>query len=166
VKTFVISAGRPYLTPEEVELILAGKAIVRGGSYDGQIIPHRVTPKTKPLFEAAKEKGYLELPGRNSPLENAWHAWCEGYQQPGIVIRRRGKWHRVKLDLISFAHHEKIEPIIRSPLQDWSRRYSRGKTTYLGCWTEISVDPSEAEAAACELRKIVLKARESLAEAK
>jgi hypothetical protein len=162
MKTFVICAGCPYLTARDADLIIAGKAIVRGGSYDGQILPHKLTARTRPLFEKAKERGYLELPNRNASLDNVWHAWCEGYQQPPVVIRSgRRKWYRVKVDLISIAHHEKIEPIIMGALDDWSRRYARSKMrSSLGIWTEVYVDPSEAEAAARELRQIVLKGQE------
>jgi len=159
MKTFIISACHPLLKPEDAELIIAGKAIVRGGYRDGPLIPHRLTPETRLLFEAAKEKGFLQLPRKITPLMNVWSCWCEGYQRPPIVIRAKGKWHQVKVDMIGLAHWERIEPTIQEPLQDLCSKYAaRGKMYHIGCWTELLVDPSEAETVAREMLEIIQKA--------
>jgi hypothetical protein len=69
----------------------------------GQKMPHKLTPREWPAYEAAKEQGYLVTPSvglARVRLRNCYWHYCVDLGRPFVVTELRQRWAAVEMDLI------------------------------------------------------------------
>lgn len=158
-KTFFCHAGSPRLTPDDVELLIEGKAWMRVPF--GEIMPHKLSPATRRIYQEAQERGWLEMPRRIPSLQNAWFAYCEAHDHPYVYTRRAGRQTEVHMDLISFEGTRPL-PGLQKAVDELCRRLSVRKSWFAGHFTKVFLAPESAPEMAAALVRFALSARDKL----
>lgn len=136
MKTFACHAGAPLLKPDDVELLITGRAQMV--TPFGQKIPHRLNTAGRGELEAATRRGWCEA--GTEALRNAWWAWCEAHGHPCVHIHPwRGKW-RVRMDLLHYPTREGLQDAVR----EVCRSYAVGSNHYFGRYTQLNVEVEDA----------------------
>lgn len=78
----------------DVDRLSKGGAAKRRGTGSFHI-PHRLNSDERPVYEAAKKKGFLQVRGtgyrkgrKGHPLPNIYRQWCDAKGQPCIIIEQ------------------------------------------------------------------------------
>jgi hypothetical protein len=69
----------------------------------GQKLPHKLRATEWPVYEAAKENGFLVVSGwglGRVRLRNCYYQYCTDLSRPYVVVELRQKWASVELDMI------------------------------------------------------------------
>jgi hypothetical protein len=69
----------------------------------GQKLPHKLKAAEWPIYEAAKERGYLVAPNAGLArvrLRNCYWHYCSDLSRPFVVTELRQRWARIEMDLI------------------------------------------------------------------
>jgi hypothetical protein len=122
------------LTAAQVESLAAGTGYLMTPGGPARYL--HLTPRSRDLWEAAKERGWLELPqgGHSRPVENlrsVWFHWCEATDHPYLFTQpRRGRkgWTEIQMDLIAYC------PMNGLPYEERSKRL-------MGALREVVVSP-------------------------
>lgn len=68
-----------------------------------QRMPYKLRPSEWPIYEAAKEDGYVVVPGAGlarTRLRNCYFEYCTDLGRPFVCVELRQKWASVELDMI------------------------------------------------------------------
>lgn len=69
----------------------------------GQEMPHKLRPREWPIYETAKERGFLIAPSAGLArvrLRNCYWRHCVDLDRPFVVTELRQRWASVEMDLI------------------------------------------------------------------
>jgi hypothetical protein len=69
----------------------------------GQLVPHQLKAQDWPLYEQAKERGYLVAPSAGRArvrLRNCYWHYCVDLGRPFVVTELRQRWANLEVDLI------------------------------------------------------------------
>ena len=150
-----LHAGTPHLTAGEVDDLISGRIVMRGGGPDGQILPHKLKQSEVEVFQVAKERGWLEVEKRNDALANVWDAWCDAHRHPFIHTRpARGGNVEIRMDLLTYSRKLSLDDL-RAFRDATAGRMLKGKHSFLGCiWAQLYVKPEDAS----EIARMLLEA--------
>src|SRR5215216_3917784 len=69
----------------------------------GQMVPHKLKVPEWPVYEQAKERGYLVAPSAGQArvrLRNCYWHYCVDLGRPFVVTELRQRWASIEMDLI------------------------------------------------------------------
>jgi hypothetical protein len=97
--TSAASGGRATVLPTADRLARGDEARY----LFGQLVPHKLKAPEWPLYEQAKERGYLVAPSAGRArvrLRNCYWHYCVDLGRPFVVTELRQRWASIEMDLI------------------------------------------------------------------
>ncbi|KAF8071014.1 hypothetical protein HT031_001095 [Scenedesmus sp. PABB004] len=94
-RLLVVAMARPWRPePDDVDRLSRGDGAKRRGTGNFNI-PHRLNADERPVYEAAKKKGFLAVRGtgyrkarRGNPLPNVFRQWCDAKASACVLIEQ------------------------------------------------------------------------------
>lgn len=138
MRTYYAGAGSRPLTLEDVDLLIAGQAVMV--TPFGDHLPHKLNAAGLAEYAEAQRRGWIYA--RTTALKNAWFAWCKANRHPYVWVEQvgSGRLARVEMDLIGYPKPDRpAMDRVRAEVDALCREHAQQRRYYAGAFTRVAV---------------------------